>query len=156
MHKYIKVFEEFNDLEMKDHRAESNTSWNAIRDRIQSLGNFTIINFKDRAGYLEFLDQCKEECVKQSYYNGFGQGTRKCPSLFINKCISLDKEDFKKYDLINYLIGKDGKPNIHVKTKDESNIIGNELVSTLSQNDVFPDDHFKVGSIFYKFINFFS
>tara|TARA_B100000963_G_scaffold349061_1_gene357572 strand:+ start:49285 stop:49755 length:471 start_codon:yes stop_codon:yes gene_type:complete len=156
MQKYIKVFEEFDDLEMKDIQSSSNANWNSIRDCIQSLGNFTIINFKDREGYLNFLNTCKDNCVKQSYYNGFGKGTRKCPSLFINKCLKIEKEDFEKYDLINYLIGRKDKPNIHVKTKDESNIIGNEIVSTLSQDEVFPEDHFKVGSTYYKFINFFS
>jgi len=34
------------------------------------------------------------------------------------------------------------------------NQLGNEIISTLSQNEVFPEDHFKVGSTFYKFINF--
>lgn len=156
MQKYIKVFEDFERTEIKDLKAGSSGNWNSVRDCIQSLKDFTIINFKDREGYLEFLDGCKENVVKQSYYTGFGNSVKKCPSVFVNKRLEFNKDDFKKYNLINYLVGKKDKPNILVKTKNDSNIIGNEVVSTLSQNEVYPEDHFKMDSVFYKFINFFS
>jgi hypothetical protein len=156
MNKYIKVFEYFEKAEIKDLKAGSSGNWNSIRDHIQSLKSFTIINFKDREGYLEFLTDCKDDVVKQSYYTGFGNGVKKCPSVFINRKLKINDDDFEKYNLINYLVGKDNKPNILVKSKKESNVIGNEVVSTLSQNEVYPEDHFKIDSVFYKFINFFS
>jgi hypothetical protein len=156
MQKYIKLFEDFGSSELKDLQADSNSNWNSVRDSIQSLHDFTIINFKNRDGYLSFLDNCGEDCVKQSYYTGFGKGVKRCPSVFINSVKNLTDDEVKQYGVINHVIGKQGDPNIELKIDGKTETIGNEVVSTLSQNEVYPEDHFKLGSVFYKFINFFS
>ena len=151
MQKYVKLYEDFEDLQ-----SNVTGNWNQIRDMIQSMKPFTIINFKDMEGCDGYLKDHPSDHIRQSYYNDHTGNHSKCPSIFIPHKVNLKKDDFKKYRLLNYLVGKQGNQNIVIKTGDEKEIIGNEVVSTLSQNEVYPESHYKVGSVFYKFINFLS
>ena len=151
MQKYVKLYEDFEDLQ-----SNVTGNWNQIRDMIQSMKPFTIINFKDMEGCDRYLKDHPSDHIKQSYYNDHTGNHSKCPSIFIPHKVNLEKDDFKKYRLLNCLVGKQGNQNIVIKTGDEKEIIGNEVVSTLSQNEVYPESHYKVGSVFYKFINFLS
>ncbi len=156
MPKHIKLFEDFENQELKTLKSSADTNWNSIRDCVQSLKPFTILNFKHRGGYLDYIENCNKEFTKQTYHTHNGEREFKCPSLFINGGVPIQKEDFKRYGLINCITGKNDDSNVIVKTESESNTIGNEIVSTLSQDDVRDDNHYKVGSVFYKFINFMS
>ena len=156
MQKYIKLFENFEDVELKSIEANTEGNWNNIRDAVQSLKPFTIINFKDRDGYMDYIEKCNKDFIKQTYYNNTLDKEMSCPSIFIYGTVPVSKEDFKRYDVLNCIIGKQDDPNVIVKSRDESDVIGNEIVSTLSQDEVYPDNHYKIGSVFYKFINFFS
>lgn len=151
MQKYIKLYEDFEDLQ-----SNVTGNWNQIRDIIQSMKPFTIINFKDMEGCDNYLNDHPTDYIKQSYYNDNTGDHSKCPSIFIPSKVNLEKQDFKKYRLLNYLVGKDGDQNITIKTDTDKEFMGNEVVSTLSQNEVYPESHYKVGSVFYKFINFLS
>ena len=151
MQKYIKLYEDFEDLQ-----SNVTGNWNQIRDAIQSMKPFTIINFKNMEGCDTYLNDHPNDHIRQSYYNDHTGDHSKCPSLFIPIRVNLEKEDFKKYGLLNYLVGKEGDQNITIKTDTDKEFIGNEVVSTLSQNEVYPESHYKVGSVFYKFINFLS
>jgi len=151
MQKYIKLYEDFKDLQ-----SNVTGNWNQIRDMIQSMKPFTIINFKDMQGCDKYLEDNPTDCIKQSYYNDNTGDHSKCPSIFIPNGTNLKKEDFKKYRLLNCIIGKDGSQNVMIKTDTDKEFMGNEVVSTLSQGEVYPESHYKVGSVFYKFINFLS
>lgn len=156
MLKHVKLFEDFENEELKNLKSSADNNWNSIRDCVQSLNPFTILNFKNNDGYLDYIKKCNKDFTKQTYYTNNGEREFKCPSIFIQGASPIQKEDFKRYGLINCITGKNDVSNIIVKTENESETIGNEIVSTLSQNDVRDDNHYKVGSMFYKFINFVS
>lgn len=157
MQKYIRLFENFRDGELKMLKAETSGNWNDVRDTVQSLKPFTIINFSDLDGYTRYADRCNREFIKQRYYTTHNDGhLMTCPSIFIYGNVPVKEKDFEKYGILNFLTGRKNKPEIKVRTRDESEMIGNEIVSTLSQNEIEGESHYKLGSVFYKFINFFS
>ena len=61
MRKHIKLFENFEESELKELKASPDTRWNNIRDCVQSLKPFTIINFKDNVGCSKYLEKCNNE-----------------------------------------------------------------------------------------------
>jgi hypothetical protein len=156
MQKYIELFENFKENQLKFMKTNTGGNWNNIRDAVQSLQPFIIINFKNMDGYTKYIENHNNDFIKQTYFYNTLDLDMSCPSIFVHKRVHVSKDDFEKYKLLNCIIGKANDPNIIIKSGDTSEIIGNEIVSTLSQNEVYPDSHYKIGSVFYKFINFFS
>lgn len=156
MQKYIRLFENFDEVQLKSIEANTAGNWNNIRDAVQSLEPFTIINFKDRDGYMDYIERCNKDFIKQTYYSNSLEKDMSCPSIFIHGRVPVSEKDFEKYRILNCIIGKQDDQDVMFKSKDESEVLGNEIVSTLSQNEVYPDNHYKIDSVFYKFINFLS
>jgi hypothetical protein len=64
-------------------------------------------------------------------------------------------QTFEKYKIRALILGKKGEEYIDYYTDDSSSSqIGNEIVSSLSKDEMTNDDHFKMGSTYYKFIDF--
>ena len=96
MQKYIRLFENFRDGELKMLKAETSGNWNDVRDTVQSLKPFTIINFSDLDGYTRYADRCNREFIKQRSYTTHNDGHLMiCPSIFISGNVPVQEKDFE-------------------------------------------------------------
>jgi len=153
--KHIKLFEDFSTS--KEIRGETSGTWSDIRDTVQSQKDFTIINFKNIGGYSRFIDDTSYDYIKQLYCSFWNGKEYVFPSIFIKRKLNIEKEEFKKYMILNTLVGTDGREDIKVTDKSgKTNVIANEIVDTLSIDQVEGQDYYKMGSILYKFINFLA
>ena len=153
--KHIKMFEEYSTG--KEIREETSGTWSDVRDTIQSLKPFTIINFKNTADYSRFIEDFSDNYIKQTYYSFWNGKENVFPSIFINKKVKLNKEDFKKYKMFNILSGEKDSDSISLTSEDgKESAVANEIVDTLSPSEMYGEDYYKLGSVFYKFINFLS
>jgi len=158
MRKYISLFEEYDSSGIKDMTSESAGGWVDIRNRVQQLKPFTIISFKEDESYSRFLDGLDTDYIKQDYYHdhiGDNEPHMKLPSIFIPKAkidIFGSTDPFDEYDVFCMYYNKEDV--ITARFEEEELVMGNELVSALSSNEVDSEDYFKIGSTFYKFINF--
>jgi hypothetical protein len=82
------------------------------------------------------------------------------PSIFM---VLNDDEEFKdkipqifeKYKIKNLILGKKGEEYVDYYYSDgTSSPAGNEIISSLDKDDMDNDEHFKMGSTYYKFIDF--
>lgn len=154
--KFIKVFEEF--------KKEKLETWSQVRDAIQMKRPFMILIFKDKDSYREAIASEFESVnfIKQTAYMTVDNKTILYPSIFF----TLDREkdmttDIKRYyeefDLVSAIVGAANSEFSTVYFSDgTSSDFGNEIVSSLDPNEINADDHFKVGSTYYKFIEFHS
>lgn len=156
--KHIRLYEDFEKADFKELTSETSGTWTDIRDTIQNLEPFVIINFKNERGYSKFLNDTDHEYIKQEHNNFNEEQQRMSPSLFIKSSLEFDKEDFKKYSILSVLTGKKEDDNIVVNTgnEEENTTLGNEIVDSIDRSDVFPEEHYKIGPVYYKFINFLS
>lgn len=154
--KFIKVFEEF--------KKEMLETWSQVRDAIQTKRPFMILIFKNNDSYREAISSEFKSVnfIKQTAYMTVDNKTILYPSIFF----TLDREkdtttDIKRYyeefDLVSVIVGAANSEFSTVYFSDgASSDFGNEIVSSIDPNEVNADDHFKVGSTYYKFIEFHS
>lgn len=156
--KHIKIYEDFEKPEIKELTSETAGSWSDVRDTIQNQDPFTIINFKNKRGYSKFINDTNHEYIKQNHSSFNEYEHRVTPSIFIKSNINIDSDDFGKYTLISVLNGKKDNENVHIQTEnaEDDTIVGNEIVDSLERSDIGPDEHYKIGQVYYKFINFLS
>jgi hypothetical protein len=157
--KFIKLFEEFN----KDaHSADSVDTWTDVRDIIQTKRPFVIITFKNKDNYLDAIQSDLKEVDKLNQVATINteNGSTSYPSLFISGQFAIDfgnkvKEFYSKYKIKQLIIGKPNSDYSTVYFSDgTSSDFGNEIVSTIDQNEFTNEDYFKIGSTYYKFIEF--
>lgn len=152
--KHIKIFEEFGTDSTKETRAESQGGWVNIRDIIQTLKPFIIINFKKEEGYSRYIDNLDHDYIKQSHCSFIEGEETKHPSIFIGRKAYVSDDDFKDYSISSIIVGKKDNPNVKFKTADSSEYLGNEIESTLSMDDVYGSDYYQIEGMYYKFLNF--
>ena len=158
MGKYISLFEEYNNSTINRMTTETSGSWANVRDVIQQHKPFTIVCFNDDESYSRFIDTIQTDYIKQEFFHdhiGDDLPHLKLPSIFVPKSkinIFGTKDPYKEYDI--FCIITQQKEHVMGQFKDELVDMGNELVSSLSEDDVNGEDYFKIGSMFYKFINF--
>ena len=161
MTKYIKLYEDY-DKDIKKNLEETSHTWTQIRDAIQTKIPFIIISFKNKDSYLAALNSeiLNDDYIKQTASMSLNGRLVDYPSIFMvldddvtfkNKIPQI----FKKYKIKNILLGKKGEEYLDYYYEDGSTSpAGNEIVSSLSKDDMTNDDHFKIGSTYYKFIDF--
>jgi hypothetical protein len=161
MGKYIKLFEDYEN-ELKNSSEETSGSWTDIRDAVQMRLPFAIIVFKNSDAYLSALDSelIGTEYIKQKALMSKDGKLIKYPSIFM---MVQDDEIFKNkipkiFDAFKtkvVFLGKKGEDEINCYYSDGSTInAGNELVSSLSKDEMDNNDHFEIGSTNYMFIDF--
>jgi len=155
--KHIRLYEDFETPELKELTSETSGTWSNIRNTIQNLEPFTIINFMDEDGYSKFIDNTSHDYIKQERYNFNDEEQRVSPSIFIKGTVNINDNDYDEYNIYNILVGKNDSDKVMVKTEDKDDeIVGNEIVDSLSKEDIEGEEHYKIGSVYYKFINFLS
>jgi hypothetical protein len=160
---YIKLFEEF-EKAMKDATAPSTQGWIEIRDTIQNKLPFIIIVFKNRSSYEDAIasEFSNDDYIKQTAMMSHN-GTRiKYPSLFlilddearfINKIQNL----YRQFKIKAIIINGKGDEYAQSYAQDGTSVnLGNEIVSSLSIDDMENNDMFRVDSNYYRFIDFIS
>ena len=161
MQKYIQLFEEFKD-DLQKQTSESSHSWSDIRDTLQEKLPFILIIFSDKSSYIDSLDDelIGQDPIKQDAYFSANGKLLKYPSTFIKLTEDEEASDiaqklYSKFNIRQLIIGEKGADQVRVYFDDGSDSsYGNEIVSSLSLEEMNNDDHFKLGSTYYKFISF--
>ncbi len=161
MQKYIQLFEEFKD-DLQKQTSESSHSWSDIRDTLQEKLPFILIIFSDKSSYIDSLDDelIGQDPIKQDAYFSANGKLLKYPSTFIKLTEDEEAGDiaqklYSKFNIRQLIIGEKGADQVRVYFDDGSDSsYGNEIVSSLSLEEMNNDDHFKLGSTYYKFISF--
>lgn len=159
--KYIKLFEDY-EKELKAENSETGHTWGEVRDAIQMKRPFVIIIFTDKPSYNDALNGVLSEYdyVKQTASLVFDGKFVDYPSVFFTLNEDKDfknsvKELYDKYKIKQIIVGKSNTEFATLYSEDgTSSDFGNEVTSTLVRDDFGRDDHFKVGSMYYKFISF--
>jgi hypothetical protein len=149
---YIKVFEEY----------QESPTWNTVRDTIQTKKPFIIIAFKNKDSYKKAIsDDLREfNIIKQTALISNDGKLKKYYSVFFKLNDDSDYSSnipklYEKYKIKKIIYGKNGKDFSTLYSEDgTSSDFGNEIVSELSPSGSSTDSLFKIGSVYYKFINF--
>lgn len=161
--RYIQLFEDYT-KSMNANGSETEHTWTQVRDSIQMKRPFVIIIFKNKESQVAAItsDLSKYDCIKQAaMINREGKHIT-FPSLFF----TLDQDTtfepmiknlYNKFKIDSIITGKTNSEFAELYSDDGTSVdFGNEIVSTLSPDDFSTDDYFKVGSTYYRFINFAS
>jgi hypothetical protein len=156
----VKSFAQY--LLEKADSAEMGGTWSEVRDAIQLKKPFVIVVFRTRSSYSEAIEtEFKEtQYVKQTAVFTVDGDTIKYPSIFFILDRDVDfrdrvKELYEKFDIKQLIIGKQNAEYSTLYVKDgTSSDFGNELVSTLDPSEFKSESHFKIGSHYYRFIEF--
>lgn len=161
--RYIQLFEDYT-KSMNVNGSETTHTWTQVRDSIQMKRPFVIIIFKDKESQAAALNSelSKYDCIKQSAMLNLEGKHFTFPSLFF----TLDQDTtfepmvktlYNKFKIDSIITGKPNSEFAELYSDDGTSVdFGNEIVSTLSPDDFSTDDYFKVGSTYYRFINFAS
>jgi len=159
--KYIQLFEEYNQT-IKSQIEETGHTWSQIRDAIQTRLPYVIITFTTRDSYLTALNSYFKEYdyIKQTAALSKNGKLVDYPSIVIildndvsfkNKIQNI----FNQFKIKSIILGKKGEEEADVYYQDGTvSPAGNEIVSTNQLDDMDNDPHFKIGSTYYKFIDF--
>ena len=158
MRKYIRLYEEYTDLEEKS--LEGNYSWSDVRNAIQLKKPFIIIDFENE----EELDKCikrelaDETYIRQTYFlKKEDVHTIKNPSIFIfSEDSDLDKRVLdlqNRFDMVRLIIGEHGKDSPSLYVDGDKLDMGNNLYTTLNIDEIGLDDYYSIDGNYYKFID---
>lgn len=159
--KPIKSFAQYL-LEKNGIDSELGGTWSEVRDAIQLKKPFVIIVFRTRSSYMEAIETefNNIEYVKQTAVFTIDGKKIKYPSIFFILDRDMDfrtrvKELYEKFDIKQLILGKPNAEYSTLYAKDgTSSDFGNEIVSTLDPSELKSESHFKVGSHYYRFIEF--
>jgi len=157
--KYLKLFEDFS---KEKEKLEFVPTWTEARDTMQNRLPFAIIVFLNRESYLDAklkLFKNHEHVYQKAFMSKDGQLVAH-PSVFIK----LDEEQpfvesipdiYEKYKIKAMIVGGQGDEySKYYFTDGTSSNIGNEIMSSLSKDDMENEDHFQIGTNYYRFIDF--
>lgn len=147
---------------IEDEKESSEGTWNHIRDAIQTKVPFVIITFKTKESCnLAIKSDLREYNITRQLNILYRNNNKlKYPSVFfvLNKDFDFKervKDLFEKYDIRMIIVGTNNGESAEVYFEDGTNSsYGNEVVNALDQDEFKSDDHFKVGSMYYQFVEF--
>lgn len=162
-HKFIKLFEDYT-RDLKTAGAETSHTWTDVRDAIQLKRPFVIIVFRTVDSYSTALDSYFNETdyIQQTAIMRHNGKSLKYPSIFFILDSDRDfrteiKRLYEKFDIKQIILGKGGSEYSTLYSQDgTSSDFGNEIVSSLTPGDFSTEDYFKLGSHYYRFIEFVS
>jgi len=158
MRKYIRLYEEYTDLEEKS--LEKHYSWPDVRNTIQSKLPYIIIDFNTE----EALDKCikgelfDEKYIKQTFHLKRSDNAADLyPSVFIfGEGTDLDKRVrklTKRFDILRIVIAEYGSNNPDLYIQGERVDIGENLFTSNNIDELDGDDFYSIDSKYYKFIS---
>ena len=161
MLKYIRLYEDYSQ-DIKTQTSETGHTWSEIRDAVQTRIPFTVIVFKNKDSYTEALDSffTEYDYIKQTAFLSHDGKLIGYPSIFIILDDDIKFKDkipqiFEKFKIKTLILGKKGEEYSDYYFDDSSSsTLGNEVVSSNDIMDMQNDEHFKIGSTYYKFIDF--
>ena len=161
MRKFIKLFEDF-EKDLKAQRSETQHTWTDVRDAIQMKRPFVIIVFRTKDSYLEALqtDLSEYDYIKQTAFLLKSGDFIKYPSVFFTMDQDMDfstkvRKLYEDFEIKQIIIGEANSEYAKLYAQDgSSSEFGNEIISGLSKDEFASEDHFKVGSTYYRFLAF--
>ena len=161
MTKYVKLYEDFN-RDIKNSTDETSHTWTQVRDAIQTKIPFVLIAFRTKESYLSALesDLFLDDYIKQTASLSANGKLVDYPSVFMIldddvKFKNKISQIFQKYKVKTLILGRQGEEYVDYYFEDGSTSqAGNEIVSSIDLDDMANDDHFKMGSTYYKFASF--
>jgi hypothetical protein len=159
--KHIKIFEDFSQ-DQKAQSSETASGWTDIRDAAQMKRPFVIIVFRTRKSYLDALETelSDVDYIKQTATLVIDGNLVDYPSVFFLLDTDTDysskvKELYSEFEIKQIIVGEANEEYSTLYTQDgTSSDYGNEIMSSLSRDDFATEDHFKIGSTYYRFIEF--
>lgn len=159
--KHIKIFEDFSQ-DQKAQSSETAAGWTDIRDAAQMKRPFVIIVFRTRKSYLDALETelSDVDYIKQTATLVIDGQLVDYPSVFFLLDRDTDysskvKELYSEFEIKQIIVGEANEEYSTLYTQDgTSSDYGNEIMSSLSRDDFATEDHFKIGSTYYRFIEF--
>ncbi len=161
MTKYIRLYEDYQ-KDLKKIHDETSHTWTQIRDAVQTKLPFVILVFKNRESYESSLDSnlFADDYIKQTASMSNNGQLIDYPSIFMVLDDDVEFKNkipqiFRDYRIKTLMLGKKGEEYVDYYFEDgSSSSAGNEIISSISKDDMANEDHFKIGSTYYKFIDF--
>lgn len=158
MTKYLKLFEDFS----KEDDSVFTPTWTEVRDTIQNRLPFVIIAFLDLESYRKAKSKLLKgtEYVYQKAHLSGGGKLVTYPSVFMRvpeeqQFLESIPKLYDKYKIKAMIVGGQGDEySKYYFTDGTSTDLGNEIMSSLSKDEMENEDHFQVGSNYYRFIDF--
>ena len=156
MGKYIKLFEEY---DSNTGNSRNSHSWSDLRNTMQNKLPFIIVDFKDEESYQKFKDSELQgkDYSDQTYTIRDGDNPIVMNSVFIfNESYSSEKlalRYIKQFNIHRIISGEKGKDFPTIYTEGGTSEFGNDLLISLSPEELGNDDYYKIGSQLYKFIS---
>jgi hypothetical protein len=159
--KHIRLYEDYTQ-EIKAQTSETSHTWSEVRDAIQTKIPFTIIVFKNSESQQSALTTYFKEYdyIKQSAYMSHDEELKEYPSIFIVLNDDTEFKDnipqiFEKFKIKSLILGKQGEEYADFYSSDgSSSPVGNEVISSNNPTEMENDEHFKIASTYYKFVDF--
>lgn len=156
MGKYIKLFEEY---DINTGNSRNSHSWSDLRNTMQNKLPFIIVDFKDEESYQKFKDSELQgkDYSDQTYTIRDGDNPIVMNSVFIfNESYSSEElalRYIKQFNIHRIISGEKGKDFPTIYTEGGTSEFGNDLLISLSPEELGNDDYYKIGSQLYKFIS---
>lgn len=159
MTKYLKLFEDF----AKEEKDSNFTpTWTEVRDTIQNRLPFAIIVFLNQESHRRAKAKMLKgtEHVYQKAFLSRGGELVAYPSVFIRVSeeqpfLESIPKLYDKYKIKAMVVGGQGDEySKYYFTDGTSTDLGNEIMSSLSKEEMGNEDHFQIGSNYYRFIDF--
>jgi len=156
MGKYIKLFEEY---DINTGNSRNSHSWSDLRNTMQNKLPFIIVDFKDMESYQKFKDSELQgkDYSDQTYTIRDGDNPIVMNSVFIfNESYSSEElalRYIKQFNIHRIISGEKGKDFPTIYTEGGTSEFGNDLLISLSPEELGNDDYYKIGSQLYKFIS---
>ena len=159
--KHIRLYEDYTQ-EIKAQTEETSHTWADVRDAIQTKIPFVILVFKNKDSYESALntDFKEHDYIKQSAYMSYDEELKEYSSIFIVLDDDVEFKDkipqiLEKFKIKALILGKKGEEYADLYSSDGSSTpIGNEIISSNNPTEMENDEHFKIASTYYKFVDF--
>lgn len=156
--KVIKSFQSY----LLEQNTEVSPTWSEVRDTLQMKRPFAILVFRTRSSYLDYLKDNKDasSLIKQVAILKRDNQKVNYPSVFLVLGSDVDYSDqirnlYNKYDIKMAIAGQANVEYAKLYSADGTSAeVGNEIISTLTPADFDNDECFKLGSTYYRFIDF--
>jgi hypothetical protein len=137
-----------------------NHTWSDFRDIINLKKPFMIVDFEEEDSIDQFINSelANQDYSKQKYYLKLDEkGVKEHPSVFIFSSSTVDLDHIqsllKRFKIKRIIAGSDGDPIFKLYLEEGSYDFASDIATGLSPDDMDRDDYYKVGSMYYKFLN---
>jgi len=158
--KFVKLFEDFKKEDSGSGQDKLET-WSQVRDCIQMKRPFMIITFKNKDSYENASSYLEgKNYIKQTAVLSLDGKEINYPSVFItldsDRDVKTDVRNlYEEFKIKQIVLGSAGSEFSTLYGSDgTSSDFGNEIITALSPEEFSTENYFKLGSNYYRFVEF--